>query len=119
LRCSTGTLLSFRDLLTISPGPWHPLEADGLTGLIRVGPLGEAPGVSQLVQVRFLHPVHRGATMTVPLRWEAIGAAGGLFPVLDADLILAAEGQDKTVIAFVRGLRSTTPETRGRMESAS
>jgi hypothetical protein len=57
--------------------------------------------------------------VTVPLRWEAIGAAGGLFPVLDADLILAAEGQDKTVIAFVRGLRSTTPETRGRMESAS
>jgi hypothetical protein len=38
--------------------------------------------------------------MTVPLRWEATGAAGGLFPALDADLILTAEGQDKTLIAL-------------------
>ena len=81
-------------------GPSHAAYEAGLTGLIRVGPLGDAPGVSKLVQVRFLDPVHRGATMTVPLRWEATGAAGGLFPVLDADLILAADGQDKTVIAL-------------------
>jgi hypothetical protein len=81
-------------------GPSQAAYQAGMTRLIRVGPFGDAPGVSKIVQVRFLDPVHRGATMTVPLRWEATGAAGGLFPVLDADLILAAEGQDTTVIAL-------------------
>jgi hypothetical protein len=46
------------------------------------------------VQVRFLNLVHRSATMTVPLRWEVTGAAGGLFPVLDADLT-QSDGLDR------------------------
>ena len=81
-------------------GPSQAAYQGGLTTLIRVGPLGDRPGVAKLVQVRFLAPVHRGTTLTVPLRWEATGAAGGLFPVLDADLILAADGDDTTLIAL-------------------
>jgi hypothetical protein len=72
----------------------------GLAAVIRVGPLGDVPGISKLVRVSFLEPVRRGATMTVPLRWEAIGAAGELFPVLDADLILARDGEDRTRLAL-------------------
>ncbi|HCU93036.1 MAG TPA: hypothetical protein DHU96_09990 [Actinobacteria bacterium] len=72
----------------------------GLTRVIRVGPFGDTPGVSKLVQVRFLSPVQRGSTMAVPLRWEAAGPAGGLSPVLDADLILAADGEDRTRVAL-------------------
>jgi hypothetical protein len=60
----------------------------------RSWPSGDAPGVSKLVQVRFLNLVHRSATMTVPLRWEVTGAAGGLFPVLDADLT-QSDGLDR------------------------
>ena len=71
-----------------------------LTGLIRVGPFGDAPGVSKLVQVRLLGPVERGGAMTVWLRWEATGMAGSLFPALEADLILAAKGQDKTRVTL-------------------
>jgi hypothetical protein len=71
-----------------------------LTGLIRVGPFGGVPGVSKLVRVRLLGPVERGGTTTVWLRWEATGMAGSLFPALEADLILAAKGQDKTRVTL-------------------
>jgi hypothetical protein len=67
-----------------------------LTRLIRVGPFGDTPGVSKQVQVRLIGPVQRDATMAVWLRWEATGPAGGLFPVLDADLLLRSDGPEKT-----------------------
>jgi hypothetical protein len=67
-----------------------------LTRPIRVGPFGDAPGVSKQVQVRLIGPVRRDATTTVWLRWEATGPAGGLFPVLDADLLIRSEGSEKT-----------------------
>ena len=67
-------------------------------GLMRVGPFGDAPGVSKLVRVRILGPVRRDGIWTVWLRWEATGVARGLFPVLDADLMILAEGTDKTRI---------------------
>ena len=34
------------------------------------------------------------------LRWEAAGAGGGLFPVLDADLTLAPYGESATLLAL-------------------
>jgi hypothetical protein len=55
-----------------------------LTGLLRVGPPGLA--AAKLVRVSLLDPVYRGDVMTVGLRWEATGAAGSLFPVLDANI---------------------------------
>jgi len=67
-----------------------------LTHLINVGPFGETPAVSKQVQVRLIGPVRRDGTTTVWLRWEATGPAGGLFPVLDADLLLRPESPDKT-----------------------
>jgi hypothetical protein len=58
-----------------------------LTGLLRVGPAGLA--ATKLVQVSLLDPAYRGDAMTVGLRWEATGAAGSLFPVLDANISIA------------------------------
>jgi hypothetical protein len=72
----------------------------GLAALLRVGPFGDKRGVSKLVRVCFAQPARRGATVTVPLRWEAAGAAGDLFPVLDADLIVARHGDDQTMLAL-------------------
>jgi hypothetical protein len=71
-----------------------------LTRLIRVGPFGDAPGISKQVQVRLIGPVRRDATTTVWLRWEATGPAGGLFPVLDADLLLRPVGLEKTCMTL-------------------
>jgi hypothetical protein len=69
-----------------------------IPGLMRVGPFGDAPGISKLVEVRIIGPVWRDGTWTIWLRWEATGVARGLFPVLDADLMIMAEGSEKTRI---------------------
>ena len=59
-------------------GPSHAAYQAGLTRLIKVGPLGDARGVSKLVQVRFLDPVHRGATMTTDF-WHPTGISAARF----------------------------------------
>lgn len=66
--------------------------AAGLSGLARVGPLGDLPAASKLVRVSLLDPVPREDTVVLPLRWEATGVMGRLFPVLDANLVLQPGG---------------------------
>ena len=70
---------------------------EGITGLLRVGPLGSAPGMSRLVTVHFQDLVTRGQTAVLPLRWEATGP-GGVFPALDAHISLTAAGEEATVL---------------------
>jgi hypothetical protein len=67
-------------------------------GVIRAG-RGAGPGV-QLARVRFLPPVERSDSTTVGLRWEASGVAVGLYPVLDADITLAAAGEHTTMLTL-------------------
>ncbi len=81
-------------LSTASDGAY----ADGLAGLIRVGPLGDVPGASKLVKVSLLEPVPHDDVMVLPLRWEATGVTGGLFPVLDADLTVTPAGAGQTLM---------------------
>lgn len=78
---------------------------EGITGLIRVGPLGCAPGVSRLVDVRFLDLVSRADSAVLVLRWEVIGPGGGLFPALDADVMLAPAGEDATLLTVAGAYR--------------
>ena len=66
---------------------------DGLTGLVRVGPLGAAAGMSKPVEVHFLDVVTRGESAVLALRWEATGPGGRLFPALVADMSLTPAGQ--------------------------
>lgn len=77
----------------------HTAYQKGLKALIRVGPLGDLPGTSKLVQIAFLEPVERNGVTTTGLRWEATGATAGLFPVLDANIALSPEG-DRTRLSF-------------------
>lgn len=77
----------------------------GVAAALRVGPFGDLPGFSKLVHVQFLDPIRRSATMTVALRWEAAGVTGELFPVLDADLILARYGDDQSRLAVTGSYR--------------
>jgi hypothetical protein len=79
---------------------------DELSAGIRVGPFGDAAGVSKLVRVRFLDPVCRGDVMTLALRWEATGVTGALFPVLDADITLTPAGQQATRLALAGSYRA-------------
>ena len=84
----------------------HSAYQRGLKGVIRVGPLGDVPGVSKLVAVRFLEPLDRGDVTTMGLRWEATGAAAGLFPVLDANITLTPDGDRRTLLAFTGPYRA-------------
>lgn len=77
----------------------------GLDGMMRVGPFGDVPGASKLVRVQFLDPVQRAEVVTLGMRWEATGAAGGLFPVLDADITLAPAADDKTRLSLAGSYR--------------
>jgi hypothetical protein len=72
---------------------------------LRVGPFGGVRGLSRLVRVRTLEPVHRGERMTVALRWEATGTTGDLFPQLDAELILSSAGEDRSRLELVGSYR--------------
>jgi hypothetical protein len=83
----------------------HRAYAGGLEHLIRVGPLGGIPGASKLVLVRFLDPVYRDDTMTIGLRWEATGVAGGLFPVLDSNLTLTGLSENATTLELAGSYR--------------
>jgi hypothetical protein len=75
----------------------------GAEGLLRVGPAG--PVAAKLVRVRFLDPVYRGDLMTVGLRWEAAGAAGTLFPVLDANISISPAGNDMARLTLAGSYR--------------
>jgi hypothetical protein len=72
--------------------------ADGLAGLIRVGPFGNVLGASKLVRVNLLDPVPRDDVMVLSLRWEATGVTGRLFPVLDADLTVTPADAGQTLM---------------------
>jgi acyl-coenzyme A thioesterase PaaI-like protein len=68
--------------------------------LLRVGPFGDVACLSRKVRVQFLDPVDHGDAVTVGMRWAAVGMTGGLFPVLDADIELAAEGEEDTRVTL-------------------
>jgi hypothetical protein len=68
--------------------------------LLRVGPFGGLPGASRLVRVQFLDPVERDDSVTMGMRWEAIGVTGGLFPVMDANIKLTTEDGEATRMAL-------------------
>jgi hypothetical protein len=79
--------------------------ADGLSGLIRVGPFGDLFGASKLVRVLLLEPVERDGTVLLALRWEATGVMGRLFPVLDANISLAQVGEDTSRLVLAGAYR--------------
>jgi hypothetical protein len=74
--------------LSESGALFDPSE-DAYTGLARVG----ATGLSKLVRVQARELSWTDRSAGLALRWEAAGPGGGLFPVLDADLKLAALGE--------------------------
>ena len=87
---------------------------EGITGLVRVGPLGSAPGLSRLVEVRFLDLVSREDSALLVLRWEATGPSGGLFPALDADITLTPAGEHATLLTGGRSVPAAARDPRRR-----
>jgi hypothetical protein len=97
-------------LLELTRGGWLSAASDdayaeGLTGLIRVGPFGDLFGASKLVRVLLLEPVERDGTVLLTLRWEATGVMGRLFPVLDANITLAPVAEDSSRLVLAGAYR--------------
>lgn len=90
----------------------------GLDTVIRVGPFGATRGLSKLVRVHALDPVRHDGKTTVSLRWEATGMAGELFPVLDADLTLTPEGEDRSRLKLVGSYRPPLGRTGAALDTA-
>ena len=78
----------------------HRAYGDGVSFLMRVGPRGSA-ALSKEVLVRLLPPRNVGQTVVVPLRWEATGPTGRMFPAFDADLGLTAAGGASSLLSIV------------------
>jgi hypothetical protein len=73
----------------------------GTTGLDRVG----VPGLSKLVRVQVRELAWTDQSGGLAIRWEATGPGGGLFPVLDADLTIAPDGQRATILTLAGAYR--------------
>jgi hypothetical protein len=72
----------------------------GTIGGARVG----TAGMSKLVRVQARELAEADGGARWAIRWEATGAGGVLFPVLDADISLAPAG-DRTVLALTGSYR--------------
>lgn len=59
---------------------------EGATVLTRAG----VGGLAKTIAVESIPAYQRGAVTVVPIRWTATGLIGGAFPVLDANLEMAA-----------------------------
>src|SRR5215467_12588881 len=97
-------------LMRLTHGGWlsdvsGEAYAEGVAGLVRVGPFGEVAGASKLVRVLLLEPVERDGSLTLSLRWEATGVMGRLFPVLDANIILIPAGENESQLALAGAYR--------------
>ena len=92
---------------------------DGAGGPGLAGPREPVLGMSRLVGVKFTEPVNRGDSVVAPLRWEAIGPGGGLFPALDADITLAVTGNGATVLRLAGAYRSPLEAAEAGLDRAA
>jgi hypothetical protein len=67
---------------------------------------GGAPEASGLVSVCVVDLVVRDDSVTLGVRWNAAGPGGALFPALDANIVLTADGGRATVLRLVGAYRA-------------
>jgi len=68
----------------------------GIADTTRVGALG----LSKVVRVYLRQLTESGGQARLAIRWEASGPAGGLFPALDADIILVPAEDQGTLLGL-------------------
>jgi hypothetical protein len=102
MELKTGFDVARDRLADLALGGWllnvsREAYGSGITGFVRVGP---APGLSKLVRVHARRlpatPDHAG----LAIRWEAVGQAGALFPVLDADITVRPTAGGASTLAL-------------------
>jgi hypothetical protein len=90
-------------------GLLHDVSSDaydrGITGSLRVGPLGSMPVLSKVVTVHSRALADRPDQAGMAVRWEATGAGGALFPALDADIVLTPAQDGRTLLSLAGAYR--------------
>jgi hypothetical protein len=104
-RLPVGFAVACTGLAGLAQGAGSLLDAsqaayrDGVTGVARVGPPGAWQGLSKLVMIQVGDLTVTDDSAWLPLRWEATGPGSALFPALDADITVTADG-DATMLAL-------------------
>jgi hypothetical protein len=80
---------------------------------------GPAAGLSRLGGVESGDVVETSGRARLPLRWEAIGPDGALFPALDADLTLTPAGDKTTVLAVAAVYRLPSQQAPAGLDPAT
>jgi len=104
-RVSVGYQAATAGLAAVPASGWlRQASADAYEsarkGLARVGPRGDVPLISKLVEVRARDVVIHDGRAVLTLRWEATGPGGGLFPALDADITLTPAGDGASLLTL-------------------
>jgi hypothetical protein len=127
LTISVGPRIAQARFANLIRGNWltemsEAAYGEGLTGLLRVGPVRPA---AKLVRVSVVEPVYRADTMSVGMRWEATGTTGGLFPVLDATITIspapepaAPAGRESSQLALAGTYRPPLGRLGARLDTA-
>jgi hypothetical protein len=74
--------------------------------------------VSKLVEVHLLDVAVRGESAVLPLRWQASGPGGRLFPALDADLALTPAGEHASRLSLAGACRPPLGPVGARLDQA-
>ena len=88
-----------RDLIAMSSGLADTANVAYRHGEELVATLSGPGSVAKTVVLEMGAPVRAADSTSVPLKWWATGTPG-LFPTMDADLVVAALGPDLTQITF-------------------
>jgi len=94
VRCRLGRLAGDGVLL----GAAEYAYGAGITGLVQM--VGPAAGMSRLAGVRAEDIAETPGRARLPLRWEAIGPDGAVYPALDAVLTLIPAGETTTLLTL-------------------
>lgn len=86
------------------PGRWlsaAAIDADewGASLLSKIGVGSRGAGLSRQVELHVDRPIRSPGKVLLPIRWHAVKARG-LFPVMEAELVLTALGPDITQLAL-------------------
>jgi hypothetical protein len=90
--------------LLSSPGDWIPgaiedASRHGEALLAEVGFETAGRRVQRKVELEIAEPIRMGFSTLLPIKWRAAGLSG-LFPVMEADIEVAALGRSRTQLSF-------------------
>jgi hypothetical protein len=99
---------------------WLPSASEvayvaGTANLEKRAAPGSVAAMSRLVRVHFRELIARRDSAGLALRWEAAGPGGGLFPALDADLMLSPAGEQATTLVLAGAYRVPSVNAADRL----